>query len=141
MFINEKSDLIDNMKGLLSVLWIFLSLNYIFCDVLSNMNPVVLNEMVSGSAGGIAITQEFLLGAGLLLEITFVMILLARVLPYRFNRWTNIIAGLLLAVVQVASLLMGPSTLHYWFFSVIEIGGNLLVVWLAWKWRETEDRI
>jgi hypothetical protein len=125
----------DN-KSLLSTLWIFVSVNYIFCDVLSNMDQSVLKELLTGTAGGIAVTPTFLLGAALLMEIPFIMIVLSKLLPYGINRVTNIVAGAFMILTQVGSLFVGtPPTPHYIFFSIVEITGCLAIVLLAAKSR------
>jgi Family of unknown function (DUF6326) len=41
-------------------------------------------------------TQTFLLGAAVLVEIPTAMVILSRMLGYRWNRLTNVIVGLLL---------------------------------------------
>lgn len=138
---SQKTVAMQDRKALLSTLWIFLAVNYIFCDVLSNMEPAVIKELMAGTAGSIQITQGFLLAAAILMEIPFAMIVLSRVLKYRVNRWANIIAGALMALVQLGTMGSGtPPTLHYLFFSAIEVGCNLLIIWYAWKWRNPEGQ-
>ena len=128
----------ENMKARLSTLWIFAMLNYLYCDVLALMDSGYLKQVMTGNVGGIHMTQGFLLGASILMEIPTAMVLLSRVLGYRANRWANIIAGSIMTVVQVASLFLGSSpTTYYIFFSVIEIACTAFVVWYAWKWHET----
>lgn len=128
-------------KALLSTLWIFITVNYIFCDILSNMEPEFLKVLLQGGqlSGLPPINQEFLLGSAILMEIPFAMILLSRILKFRANRWTNIIAGTIMTAVQIGSFFVGPPTLHYIFYSVIEIACALFIVWYAWKWRNTGD--
>ena len=126
-------------RAILSTLWIFLSLNYIYCDHLENMQPGVIKEMLTGQIGAIPVTPEFLLTAALLLEIPFLMIVLSRVLKYGANRWANAIAGILMTVVQVGTMGMGTGpSLSYLFYSAIEIACNLFIVWYAWTWRNPE---
>jgi len=135
---NTKAD----MKGIFSTLWIFLSVNYIYCDHLGLMEPEVFQGLMTGHIGAIQITQGFLLASAILLEIPFVMIVLSRVLKYRANRWANIIAGAIMAFVQIGTMGMGTSSsLAYIFYSVIEIVCNLLIVWLAWKWHKPESEL
>ena len=67
-------------KVLLSSLWIFLSVNYIYRDILTNMEPGAVQGFLAGNVGGVTITQGFLLIAALMMEIPFAMILLSRVL-------------------------------------------------------------
>jgi hypothetical protein len=66
------------------------------------------------------------------------MILLSRVLKYKLNRTLNIIAGFLLVTIQVASLMVDVNTLHYCFFSIIEIATCLGIIWIAWKWTNSD---
>ena len=122
-------------KVLLSTIWIFAVLNYLYCDVLGLMDPTFLKQLLTGTVGGIQFTQEFLLGAGMLMEISMAMVLLARVLPTRANRLANIVAGMIMTAVQIGTLLMGQATIYYWFFSIIEIAATVAIVWLAWTWR------
>lgn len=122
-------------KALLSTIWIFAVLNYLYCDLLSLMDANLLNQYLAGNVGGLQFTQEFLLGAAILMEISMAMVLLSRVLNYRVNRWANIIAGAIMTAVQVGSLTLGASTMYYWFFSIIEIAATASIVWLAWTWR------
>ncbi len=136
--INKTTGRMDT-KVLLSTLWIFLTANYIFCDVLSHMEPAGLRELITGTLGSIQVTQSFLLAAAIFMEIPFAMIILSRVLKYRANRWANIIAGVFMAASQVGTMNMGtPPTLHYLFYSAIEIACNLFIVWYAWKWTNPE---
>jgi len=136
---NSKTVATHDRKTVLSTLWIFLAANYIYCDVLSHMEPAAMRELITGTLGSIQVTQVFLLSAAILMEIPFAMILLARVLPYRANRWANILAGAIMALVQVGTMGMGtPPTLHYLFYSAIEVACDLFVVWYAWTWRNSE---
>jgi hypothetical protein len=125
-----------DMKSKLSTLWIFAALNSLYCDVVSLMDPELLPLFLRGNVNGLELTPGFLLGAGVLVEIPIAMVLLARVLPYRANRWANIAAGTVMTVVQSATLFVGAPAPYYLFFSVIEIATTLLVVWFAWNWRE-----
>jgi Family of unknown function (DUF6326) len=126
-------------KVLLSTLWIFVTLNYLYCDVVTLMDPVRLRQELTGFQGGLQLTQGFLLGAAVLVEIPIAMILLSRILKYRANRWANIIAGILMTVVQSATLFVGGApTLYYIFFSVLEIACTACIIWYAWTWHNPE---
>jgi hypothetical protein len=126
-------------KVLLSTIWIFVVFNYLYCDVLTLMDSAVLNQLLTGTVGGMEMTQGFLLGAGILMEISISMVLLSRTLNYGANRWANIIAGTITTVVQILSLFVGSSpTMYYLFFSIIEITSTALIVWIAWNWRNLE---
>lgn len=127
------------MKVKLSTLWVFAVLNYVYCDVVTLMNPAYVNGLVAGNAGGIQVTQVFLLAAGILVEIPIAMVLLSRMLKYRANRWANIAAGAVMTVVQAASLFLSTPGLYYVFFSVVEIAATLAIVGYSWKWHVGSD--
>jgi hypothetical protein len=131
-----------DMRSKLPILWLFATLNYLYCDVAGLMDRELLTGYLAGNVGGLEISQGFLLGAGILVEIPITMVLLSRVLKYRANRWANIAAGTVMTVVQLATLfLAGSPTMYYLFFSVIEIATTAYIVWIAWKWSETAGRM
>ncbi|MCX6556636.1 MAG: DUF6326 family protein [Candidatus Aminicenantes bacterium] len=136
---DKKTAEMKDRKAILSTLWAFVTVNYLYCDVMALMDPTILKQFMAGYAGGFRITQGFLLGAALLMEIPMAMILLSRVLKHGANRRANIIAGIIMTAVQIASLFAGTSTLYYRFFSIIEIGCTSLIVWFAWKWSNPRD--
>jgi hypothetical protein len=133
---NETYPRLEDMKRKLSTLWIFVTLNYLYCDVLSLMDPESLKEFLAGNVGGIDITQGFLLSASILMEIPMAMVLLSRVLNHRTNRWANIIAGTIMTIVQASSLFLGSSpTPYYLFFSAVEITCTVAITLYAWQSR------
>ena len=127
-------------KILLILLWVFYSLNFMYADQLSHLEPGVLEGIMSGTVadGTVKITAGFLLGTAIMFEFPFLMIVLSWVLKYRANRWANIIAGTLFIVTQISSLFLGAPSPAYIFYSTIEIAGLLLIVWNAWKWTNPE---
>ena len=128
-------------KVFFSALWIFLAVNYIYRDVLSNMEEGALQGFLAGKVGEITITQGFLLAGALMMEIPFAMIFLSRVLQGAANRWVNIIAAILMVVIEVGTMGFGTTpTLHYLFYSVIVIVCNLFIVWYAWKRYNPESQ-
>jgi hypothetical protein len=131
----------EDMRVRLSTLWIFATVNYLYCDVMALMDPLLLKQFLAGSAGGFTVTPGFLLGAAVLMEIPMAMILLSRVLKYRANRWANLIAGMIMTAVQCLSVFFGTSpTVYYVFFSIIEIASTLLIFWFSLRWRNPDAR-
>lgn len=124
------------MPAKLSLLWIFVTVNYLFCDVFTLHHGPTLTELMTGTVNGIDMNETFLLGGAVLLEVPMAMIVLARLLPFGANRLANIIAGALMTVVQLGSLFLGENTLHYMFYSAIEIATTAAIVWLALRWRQ-----
>jgi hypothetical protein len=129
-----------NPKILLALLWVFYTVNFMYCDTLSSLEPGVLEMHMKGFTGGgtVQITEGFLLGTAIMFEIPFLMIVLSWVLKYTANRWVNIIAGALFILTQLGSLFLGVPSPTYIFFTVIEIAALSLIVVNAWKWRNTE---
>lgn len=132
--LQEKQNI--QMPMLLTKLWVFLSLNYILCDLLTMMEKEVIRGLFDGNIAGIPVTQGFLLFAGISLEIPFIMVVLSAVLPYKANRRINIGAAILMTIYQLASFFVGSDlTLHYVFFSVMELLGNIVILVLAVRWK------
>jgi hypothetical protein len=131
----------EGMKTKLSTLWLFATLNFIYCDVLGVMNPTLLKGFLAGNVNGIQVSQGFLFGAGVLVEIPIVMVLLSRFLSYRTNRWANVVAGVTMTVVQLGSLFVGTPAPYYILFSVFEVAATAAIVWLAWKWAGEEHAL
>jgi len=129
------------MKSKLSTLWLFATLNYIYCDVIGLMNPTMLKGFLNGNVAGIDISQGFLLASGVLVEIPMAMVLMSRILGYRANRVANVVAGAVMTAVQLGSNFFGTPTPYYIFFSVIEIASTLAVVWFAWTWPGHERQL
>ncbi len=125
-----------NPKILLSTLWLFATVNYMFCDIFTLFHSESLKQLMSGEMGGMIISQTFLLGFAILMEIVMVMIVLSRFLPYKTNRSLNIIIGLLMTFVQGSTLFTADNTLHYIFFSIVEISTTIFIVYYAWNWKE-----
>jgi hypothetical protein len=114
------------MAARLSTLWAFATLNYLYCDV------VMLFDQTPGS---FELSRGALLGAAVLMEIPIGMVLVSRMSSYRVNRWSNIIAGITMTLVQAVTLFVATPAPYYMLFSAIEISCTAFVAWSAWKWR------
>jgi hypothetical protein len=129
-----------DMKEKLSLLWIFAMFNYLYADVLTMYEPGILEELMTGSLGGIQFTQGVLLAAAILMETAIAMVLLSRILEYRVNRWANIIAGVIHTLAVFSSMFVGTPALFYIFFGTIEMVTTSIIVWLAWTWPNPDRR-
>ena len=123
---------------LFSTLWIFLILNYLYCDVLNLMSAEMLNALLTGTVGGMEMDEPTLLAAGIIMEIPIAMVLISRLANYKFNRISNIIAGILKTIIMIGTLLMGWPSLHYMFFATIEIATSIFIAYHAWQWKNNE---
>ena len=121
---------VKDRKVILSLLWIFVLLNYIYADIFGlSFNPVLQPGVT------VDITQGSALAFAVLMETAIAMVLLSRVLRYSANRWANIIVGVIHTALVAWSLTVATPTLFYAFFATIEIACTLFIIWYAWTWR------
>lgn len=125
-----------NRKNLLSLLWIYLTLNYIYCDVFTLHLADYLEAFLSGVVGGKNITEEFLLIFAVIMQIPVFMIVLSWFLTFTLNKYFNIVAGIITTSIQAITVIMGGNTLHYLFFSFLEICTGLFIIYLAVTWKQ-----
>ncbi|MBI2390564.1 MAG: hypothetical protein HYV09_13320 [Deltaproteobacteria bacterium] len=137
---DSKSPKPDDPRALLSALWVFVMFNYLYADVISLMDPILLPQFVQGQVGPIHITRSFLLAAGAMMEVPIAMTLLAKVLAPRPNRVANLAAALFKTLVVAASLTVGTPSMHYLFFASIELATTIAIAVIAWRWRTNRDR-
>ena len=79
-----------------------------------------------------------------MMEIPIAMILACRLLPFRANRLANIIAGIIVTVVNGFLTYVPPLTgwgktpalPEYLFFATIETVCTLIIIRQAWTWNE-----
>ena len=83
-------------KERLSLLWIFALLNYLYADVLALWAIVGSPNLADAPH----LPPWALLGSAVLMEIPIAMIVACRLLPFRANRLANIIAGIILTLVN-----------------------------------------
>jgi hypothetical protein len=127
---NKKTTEKIDRKVLLSSLWLFAMLTYTYGDVVTLMDPI--------KHGSVQLTEGFLLGGSIYMMIPITMVLLSRILKYRANRWTSIIAGTIMTITLILTLFVAVPTSYYAFFTVIEVACTALIVWFAWTWRNPE---
>lgn len=116
----------------LSALWAALMFCYVYGDYFGLYRPGQLQDMLRGGGPIGPSSQGTLVGVSILMAIPSLMVFLPIVLPPTFNRWANITLALIYAVI--VGLTMPGSWAFYLFFSVVEIGLSLLIVWYAWSW-------
>ena len=106
---------------LLSGLWAFATFNYLYCDVVGLMDAKLLAQYATGTVNGMRMSEQFLLVSTLLMQIPISMVVLSSVLGPKPSRIANIAAGVLMTLVQAATLFVGRPTSSYLASSVIEI--------------------
>lgn len=128
-------------KELLSTLWIFVTLNYLYCDLIGLMDSNLLKQYLQGSVEGMTINESFLLYAGILMEIPIAMVLLSKILPKNANCWANITAASTKTMVMITTLFLGPATSYYLFFAVIEIATTIFIIVYAIRWLKQKKAL
>ena len=122
-------------KVLLSTLWIVVMLNMLKADLLSLYIPGSGEELAKTAASSGTPISQLMLGGAIMMEIPIVMILLSRVLKFKWNRWANILASAISIAFVTGG---GVSYPHYIFIAAVEVICLLLIIWFAWKWRNPE---
>jgi hypothetical protein len=125
----------DRMPIVLSTLWIFAILNYLYADVMGHMDAAVLTTLLSGQVGSIRITPGFLFGAAVLMETAILMVPVSRLAPRAVSRWANVaVGGLHTAAVAGSVFVDGPPAAYYLLFGSIEVVCTIAIVILAIRW-------
>jgi hypothetical protein len=122
-------------KVLLSTLWIVVMVNILKADILSLYIRGSAEEVASTSASTGTPIPQLMLGAAIMMEISIAMIILSRILKYGVNRWVNIIVSFITIAFVVGG---GVSYPHYIFIATVEVICLLLIIGLAWMWRNFE---
>lgn len=131
---NRKTVETKDRKVILSTLWIFALLNYVYADIFSIFfNPDAHSDTL-------AMPQGAVLAFAVMMETAIAMVLLSRLLNYGANRWANMIAGLFHTALVAWTLTGAAQPLFYVMFASIEILCTLFIAWYAWQWRNPESQ-
>lgn len=128
-----------NIKTKLSILWITLMWFYAYNDIISFFRKDTHEGALSGQFEGVVISQEFLLGASILMSIPIFMVFLSIALPAKINRPLNIIMGIFHAIVLAGTISVpGETWAHYTLYMIFEAVFIVLIIWYAWNWPTQE---
>jgi hypothetical protein len=119
----------EELKIKLSALWVALMLTYLLGDVLR----IFSGDFKPGEIEGMQGTQGLYLGLAAFMVIPVVMVFLSLTLPYKANRWSNIIVPIIFFVFNLVGLPTYPSAYDR-FLIIVGLVFNVLTVWYAWKW-------
>jgi hypothetical protein len=119
----------EEIRIKLSALWVALMLTYLLGDVLR----IFSGDFTAGEIEGMQVTQTLYLGLAILLVIPVVMVFLSLTLPYKADRWANIIVAIFFFVFNLIGLPTYPSAYDK-FLIIVGLVFNVLTVWYAWKW-------
>jgi hypothetical protein len=125
-----------NPRILLSILWVFIILNFFARDIHELGRPGMLEQMMSGTIDGVVVTEMLMLIGGIMVEIPILMTVLALLLSHGINRWANIGVGLL-TMVMIVAMNLKPD-LDNVFFMGIQLIALIAIVGIAWQWRASQ---
>ena len=119
----------EDVKIILSALWVSTMLTYLLGDVLR----IFAGDFKAGEIGGMQPTQVMWLGIAVLMLIPIVMVVLTLTLNYPAIRWVNIIVAIFFFVFNLIGLPTYPGVYDK-FLIIVGLVFNVLTVWYAWKW-------
>ena len=111
---------------------------YVYADILSLYRTGQVEEMISGRMGPFPVTHFSLFTASTLIIIPAVMVFLSVILKAKIDRWVNILLGALYTLVNIGNLI-GETWFFYISFCVVELSITLLIIVIAWTWRNPAD--
>ena len=111
-----------------------------YADILGHMRADLLQEMITGTAGGVPITQATLLVSAILMVTTIGMGFLSLTLSYCVNRWVNIIVSVPHICLAVMLMTMPGTWAYSYIYSTGQVIFLSLIVWTAWKWPKQESQ-
>ena len=82
-------------------------------------------------------TNELLLASAILMVFPIAMVFLSLELPYKANRWANIIVAIYLIVIDGVGFII-PRPAYENFLGIVYIVFCTLIIWYAWKWSKQE---
>lgn len=126
-------DIPVNVKLKISSLWVSFMFLYTYVDYFALYMPGKIKEITTGKIYVFDITQGFIFTALFLATFPILMIFLSLILPYKANRLTNIIGGIVLIPYMLFNL-AGEAWLHMYFAALVEVILLCLIIFYAYKW-------
>ena len=132
----------EDVKRILSTLWIARMLASLQGDVVHFLQPGMLEEMIAGTTE-IPITNEMLLVMTIIMMVPIFMSFLSLVLKYKANRWANLSIGIFFIGFEIIFLILLFSSGSFpvavdILLNIVYLVFAALVVWYAWKWPKQE---
>ncbi|MFX1607007.1 MAG: DUF6326 family protein [Promethearchaeota archaeon] len=127
----------EDIKKKLSILWVARMLTSIQGDVIRLTDPGMLQAIIGGTLD-IPLTEEVLAAMALMMLIPIFMVFLSLELPYKVNRWANIIIAIVFIVIDGIGFII-PRPLYENIMGIGYVVFCALIVWYAWKWPKQED--
>ena len=121
--------ILEDIRIILSGLWMALMLTYLLGDVLR----IFAGDFKAGEMEGKEMTQTMLLGMSVLMLLPIVMLFLSLTLTFPLIQWVNIVVAIFLFGFNLIGLPTYPSVYDK-FLIVVGLVFNGLTIWFAWNW-------
>ena len=122
-------DKIKDIRSELSTLWIVVMLNMIFADIFTIIVALVDKSILTEMPGDVITVMAV---AAIITSILIAMIYLVKILPYKLNKYLNIIV----AIFTILYIIGGASLLpHYIIIASIEVIVLIFIIIKSWKWK------
>ncbi len=132
----NNNNMFSNRRLKYSSLWTFVSLNYLYADLVGLMDANLLIQYQTGVVNRVEITPAFLTVAAAYMQLPLSNVFLPQVIKNdKTLRWIQIISGSIATLAQGATLFVGKPTPYYLLFSAIEMGATTFITIDALKWK------
>ena len=106
-------------------------------DVIRYMEPGMLEDIIAGTLD-FPMTEDMLALMAVMMLIPIFMVFLSLELPYKPNRWLNIIVAITFIVIDGIGFII-PRPLYENIMGIGYVVFCALIVWFAWKWQKSEE--
>ena len=118
----------DDVKIILSLLWVAVVLCYLYGDVFS----ILAGDFKLGEIDGKPLTETMVLVMAVIMIVPIVMIVLTLLLDDSWSRGVNIIVAIIYFGFNLSSI--RGYALYEKFTLIVSMGFNLVTVYIAWNW-------
>jgi hypothetical protein len=119
----------DEIKIILSALWVATMLTYLLGDVLR----IFAGDFVAGEIDSKPMRKSMWLVPAILMLIPILMVVLSLTLPFAANRWANIGVAAFFFLFNLVGLPTYPGAYDK-FLLAVSMLFNLITIRLAWTW-------
>jgi hypothetical protein len=132
---------LEDWKIKIAVLWFVIAHGMLVFAALGIYEPGYIEGIIEGEVAGGPLTPEMNLGLAVVLLIPLVLAVLSLTLKGSINRWVNIIAGAVFAVLVLMDPVMylaeqSAYSAYITLIGIVEFAASVLIVWYAWKSKQ-----
>ena len=132
----------EDWKIKIAVLWLILTIAMLVFGTLGVLETGYIEELIAGEIAGVGpLTPEMNLELAIVMLIPLVMAVLSLTLKDSINRWANIIAGAVFAVLVLADPIIylteqSDYSAYVTLIGIVEFVAAVSIVWFAWKSKQ-----